>query len=652
MSVLLMRRMLNLSQPFGLSLSKPAEVRCCGRKLVMPLPTITALLFSSFANAQEVSSNPDADEPLTIVITTARTPVPLQDAIADITVIDEKTIARSGAESLPDLLARQPGVEIARNGGPGSVSSLFLRGTNSNHVLVLIDGVRTASLSTGASSLEAIPLADIERIEILRGAASMLYGADALGGVVQIFTKKASAKPLSLAADAACGTYHTCSGNVSASGAQGLFRWAVGGGTEYSRAFNAITNPNNYSYNPDRDGYRSDHQRASLEFVPNDDNHITLAFLRQSMDAQIDAGTPDDDRTLTQVSQTQLAGSHKLNDFWQTRWQLSEMRNDSKTLMGGDTYNYRSTERQYVWQNEFDIARWVVGSSFLFALERDEEHLDSSTEYAVNTRNTDSLTGSYRWRYGDHSLQLSGRYDHAEPYGGQTNGGVNYAYRFAPSWQVTTGIATAFKAPTFNDLYYPGYSNPDLAPEKSRNIEAGLRHTVAWGALRGEWRATVWDNRVRDLIVFTCGNTGMCLPENIDRAHLRGVTLAADLKYDDFGFSGSITQQSPKNEATGNWLPRRAQTYGSITVSKTTGAFYNAVNVVASGRRYDDAANTTRLGAYGVVNLVAEWTAPPINAATLTWFARVNNVFNKNYQLVADYATGGVQLMSGVRGQW
>ncbi|MDR0249740.1 MAG: TonB-dependent receptor plug domain-containing protein, partial [Burkholderiales bacterium] len=140
------------------------------------------------------------------MITTSRTPIASEDVLADLTVIDEKAIVKSGAVSLPDLLVRQPGVEIVRYGGPGATASLFLRGTNSGHTLVLVDGVRTASLSTGMSSLETLPLAAIERIEILRGAASMLYGADALGGVIQIFTKKASSKPLSLTADTACGT--------------------------------------------------------------------------------------------------------------------------------------------------------------------------------------------------------------------------------------------------------------------------------------------------------------------------------------------------------------------------------------------------------------------------------------------------------------
>jgi vitamin B12 transporter len=577
---------------------------------------------------------------------------PAEDTLADITVIDEKAIARSGAGSLPDLLARQPGVEIARYGGSGAVASLFLRGTNSGHVLVLIDGVRTASLSTGSSSLETIPLADIEHIEILRGAASMLYGANALGGVVQIFTKKASAKPLSLAADTACGTYHACNGNVSASGSQGPFRWAIGAGTEYSRGFNAITNPDNYSYNPDRDGYRNDHQRASLEFAPNDDHRVTFSFLRDAMDAQIDASPTDDDRTRTQFTQARLAGADRLNGFWQTRWQLSEMHNDSQTQSGGDTYLYRTIERQYFWQNEFNLARWITGSSFLLALERDEQQLDSTTEYNADTRNTHSFTGSYRWQYDKHSLQLSGRYDHSSQYGGQTNGGLNYGYRIVPGWQLTVGAATAFKAPTFNDLYFPGYSNPDLAPEKGRSIEGGLRHTVNWGALRGEWSATVWENRVRDLIVFTCHDTGVCRPENIDRAQLRGVTLAGNFNFYDFGVASSIDRQSPKNKETGAWLPRRAQTYGSITVSKTIGTVYSAVNIVAGSKRYDDAANTVRLGGYGVVNLVVEWSPPVSDVAALTWFAHLNNVFNKDYQLAADYATGGAQIMCGVRGRW
>src|SRR5690349_14538737 len=182
-----------------------------------------------------------------VFVTASRTPQPLLDLVADVTVIDADEIARSGPEGIAALLSRQPGVEITRNGGPGSTSGVFLRGANSTQTLVLIDGMRVASASSGATALEAIPPEQIERIEILRGPASSLYGADAIGGVIQVFTKR-SANGFSANASAGYGTFDTWSLAAGLSGGNALASGSIEIGNRESRGFNAITNPANFSY--------------------------------------------------------------------------------------------------------------------------------------------------------------------------------------------------------------------------------------------------------------------------------------------------------------------------------------------------------------------------------------------------------------------
>src|ERR1700694_2991021 len=210
---------------------------------------------------------PPALLPDPIIVTATRTPQKVADLLADVRVIDAEDIAEAGTQTLTELLQAKGGVEISANGGPGQVSGVFIRGTNTNHVVVLIDGVRINSATTGTNALENIPLEQIERIEILRGPASSLYGADAIGGVIQVFTRKGG-DAFAANGGAGYGSYATSSvfGGVSGSGADGAWRYALQVGHRQSDGFNAIFNARNFSYNPDRDGYRNDNVSGSLAF--------------------------------------------------------------------------------------------------------------------------------------------------------------------------------------------------------------------------------------------------------------------------------------------------------------------------------------------------------------------------------------------------
>src|SRR4051812_31823923 len=212
-----------------------------------------ALAFASVQVAAQSAAKLD-----NVVVTASRMAQPIADLLADVTVIGADEIMRSGVQSLAELLQRQPGVEITMNGGPGSTSGVFLRGANRGQTLVLIDGLRVGSSSVGATSIEAIPLDQIERVEILRGPASSLYGADAIGGVIQVFTRRAQGDTFGGGVSAGYGTYDTRNGNATLRGAAGPLAFSITGGGTRSAGYNAIVNPDNFSYNPERDGYSSE----------------------------------------------------------------------------------------------------------------------------------------------------------------------------------------------------------------------------------------------------------------------------------------------------------------------------------------------------------------------------------------------------------
>ena len=576
-------------------------------------------------------------------VTATRSSQPIADVLADITVIGAEEIARAGAQSVAELLQRQPGVEIVQNGGPGAVSGVFLRGANRGQTLVLIDGVRIASSSAGATSLEAIPLDQIDRIEILRGPASSLYGADAMGGVVQVFTRRGTGA-LSGNASAGYGTYGTWDVKGGGSGTAGPVQFALQAAAKASNGFNTIANPANFQFNPDADGYDNQSVSANFGFTAAPGQEFTGQYFRSRLDNQFDGGPDFDDRTITVAETWQVASRNRLSPFWVSRLSAGAGIDDSQTQTAYGNFPFKSTQRQYAWQNELTLP---VGA-LTAGVERREEHVATDVGFATTQRNTNSLFGIYQLRADDHTLQANLRRDDSSQYGGKTTGAFTYGYRFAPSLRVTAGYATGFKAPSFNDLYYPGFSNPDLVPETSKNLEAGVYWNGNVVGASIEARGIIYRNRISQLIVFQCDVNFNCAPHNVDRATLEGVTLGLEARADNGAtVTASLDVQSPEDDASGKLLPRRARQHGAVTAGYPLGPVRLGVELIASSLRYDDPANLVQMGGYAIVNVTAEWAL----AQGVTLFARADNVFDKNYELAAGYATGGATVFAGVRAQ-
>jgi vitamin B12 transporter len=273
--------------------------------------------------------------------------------------------------------------------------------------------------------------------------------------------------------------------------------------------------------------------------------------------------------------------------------------------------------------------------------------VDTDPEFPVRERNTNSVTVVYAVTAGPHALQANVRNDDSSQFGNRTTGSLAYGYRISPQWRVTASGGTAFKAPTFNDLYFPGFSNPELRPETAHNIEGGVHYGAMLGATRVEARALAWHNRVRDLIVFQCDANFNCAPANVSDATLEGVTLAVDTFTGGTTLRASVDFQSPEDDATGHLLPRRARRHGSVQWLQESGPVTFGAELIASSMRFDDAENTRPIGGYAIVNLTVEWRV----AKGVTLFARADNVFDRDYQLAADFSTGGARAFAGVRWQ-
>jgi vitamin B12 transporter len=577
----------------------------------------------------------------TVAVTATRTAQPIVDSLADITVIDADELARAGAVSLVQLLQRQAGIEIVQNGGPAAVSGVFIRGANRGQTLVLVDGQRVGSSSTGATTLEAIPLDAIERIEILRGPASSLYGADAIGGVIQVFTRRATSTATA-AVSAGYGTYATANIDARVSGAVGALRVGIEAGAKRSDGFNALTDPAAYGYDADRDGYRGERYSADVALPLGADHELGAKYLRNRLNAQYDGDPGFDNRTVTVVESWQFTSRDRFAAEWLSRLSAGEGSDDSVSKTAYGDFPFRTRQRQFAWQNEFTLPG---KSSIVAGYERLDERIDTDAAFAVTKRTTDSLLLVYQGRLDAHALQANLRHDDSSQYGGRTTGAISYGYQIAPTLRVAASYGTAFKAPSFNDLYYPGFSTPDLAPETATNIEGGVYSRATVDAVSVEARVVGYRNRVRDLIVFRCDANYVCLPGNVDRATLEGATLGLDVRGAAAGLRASLDLARPHDDATGNLLPRRARQHGMLGVDYNATAWRVGAELVASGERYDDAANRVRLPGYAVVNLTAEWSALP----SLTVYLRADNVFDRDYQIAAGYATGGATVQAGLR---
>ncbi|MEO7405170.1 MAG: TonB-dependent receptor [Burkholderiales bacterium] len=577
------------------------------------------------------------------VVTSARSAMAITESLADVSVIDRAELERSGAMSLTDLLMRQQGIDISANGGPGSIAGAFVRGASTAQLLVLIDGQRIGSSTSGGATWSSIPLGQIERIEILRGPASSLYGADAIGGVVQIFTRRGEGEPR-VDAEVGYGSYHTSRLQVGASGASGPLRFSVRAGEERSRGFNAVRNPQAFGYNPDRDGFKSVNVGGQLGFTVAPGHDLELQFLENRIDSQYDGGANFNQRNKFTLRTASLASVNRFTENWTSRLRFGETADLGEDISAFGNSTFNTKQRQYSWQN--DVRLGIAHAQLAF--ERREEAVSGSTRYPVTERDTNAVVAVLRASPGLHLMQGSARIDDSSQFGRKTTGSVGYGYRFAPGWRASATAGTAFRAPTFADLYFPSFDNPNLRPERSRNAEGGLYYESA-----GVQTSVVYyRNQVEDLIVFTgacplAGRPFGC-PINVNRALLRGYSGSARIKLSQaFALRGTVDFAEPVDRDTGKVLPRRSEQRATMGLDYLAGGITYTADVIGVGRRFDDAANNRRMGGFALLDLGATYRVD----RRWSVFARWNNVLNKTYELAADYARPGSNIFVGVRYQ-
>lgn len=589
-----------------------------------------------------------------VLVTATRTEQRLADSLPSATVITRSQIESSQTPGLIELLGRQAGVEFARTGGPGSQASLFLRGTNSSQTLVLIDGMRLNTALTGAAALGGVALDSIERIEIVRGNLSSLYGSEAIGGVVQIFTRGAERSGLEVGGEVG-------SGDTSAANLY-LARRFDGGSIALSAAgrrsspFSAIdtlqvvAGPFAPGANPDIDGNRNGNAslRAQGKAGP-----VELAASLWGSRNDTDFDSTADGPTATHVEKSrqramQASASGQLTEGWRAQLMVArtddDTRNTSSEPWSFDSGEFESNNRTVTLANEIRLAERITGTlAYEYLQQR-----GASTAYDPDVggvltsfeRRVNSVRAGIEAKEGPHRMQANIRWDGYSDVGAATTGLAAYGYDIDPRWRVSAQAATAFRAPSFNDLYYPFFGNPDLSPERSRSGELALRYGDEGASLR----AAVFRNRTSDLIVY---DAAAQQARNIVSADIDGVELIASIRLQGWQLQADASYTRAEDGSTGERLLRRAPYRIHLAAERPFGRFDGRFEVTYNAERYDSDINTfarTELAAYTLARLALAWRATDWLRLTL----RVENLFDAGYELVDGYSTPGRSVFAGV----
>jgi vitamin B12 transporter len=577
---------------------------------------------------------PKSFDPVVVTATRSLTP---ENTLRDAIVITRDDLDEYAGLSLAEVLQRRAGIEVRSTGGAGQPQALFIRGAGSAQTLVLVDGMRVGSVAVGTTSIEHIPLEMIERIEVVKGPLSSLYGSDAIGGVIQIFTRGKAVPHLFASAGYGSDNDRRFSAGVSTADEDSSMSLSTG-----VRAVDApsATNPRaTFAYNPDRDPYanafftlRAAHRLWQGETLALD------AFTTRSR-THFDDG-PGDDRTDDAISGVKLSSSTHFMPWWAVNLSVGQGR-ERLVTRGNFPSVFETRQDQASWINEFPSE----AGALVLGVETSRQSLASDEAFTRNRRNTTSEFIGLNESAAGQRIEASVRRDDDGQFGARTTGSVSYGWELPTVMRIAGTYARGFRAPTFFDLYGPsfeGYSpNPALQPERSRSYELSIK-SAASAPL--QWRLSAFDNRFENLIVYSFAEATVL---NVANARARGVEAALEGRWLQTRFRAALTAQRPRDEATGKRLQGRAELFGTLEATRDFGAWSAGVSVLASGARFDstDESPASRLGGYAVVDARVRYTFDKRWSAQLS----ATNLGDRRYEGAVGYDAPRRGVMLSVR---
>ncbi len=558
-----------------------------------------------------------------IVVTATRTPLSVSEIPAASAVLTREDIERLQIKHLPEALKTLNGVDLTESGGPGKSTGVFLRGTESDHVLVLVNGIRIGSASAGLTSFELLPMEQIERIEVIRGPRASQWGSEAIGGVIQIFTRRGSTGSRAYAG-AGGGTFETYSVGGGTGGVAHRTDYHLDASYFTTAGFDArqpVAGPFGVDQ-PDDDGYKnaSVHARIGHRLAT---GVAADAFLwRASGTTEFDGNFQDETDFTQQV--VGAAIGFTLTPAWKLHLRAGESRDESENFAPNGTLASRFDTKRQELTTQNDLK---VGRNGLFTLGADfrDEQVTSDAVFAETSRENLGMFAQYLSALGAHRVLASIRYDDNQTFASETTGGLGWSFQGMSGIRFYASYGTAFKAPSFNELYFPDFGNPRLDPETSESYEIGMEGVQKWG----EWGAHIYHTNIDDLIATVFDpDSGSFFPDNVERARVKGLEFELSTEIVGWQLAAAASFLDPENRLTGKRLRRRVEKSLNIEGYRDIGRWTVGGRLLAQGDRYEDAENSIRLAGYGIFDLTAEYSL----GRRLSIRARLGNLFDKQYQ--------------------
>jgi len=583
-----------------------------------------------------------------IIVTANRTANTVDETMAPVTIITAEDISRLQANSITEVLSLTPGVDLISSGGFGSKTSLHLRGTNSDHVLTLIDGIAVGSATSGTMAFEYLPVDQIERIEIVRGPRSSLYGADAIGGVIQIFTRK-GIKNQDAAIELAYGNENTSKFNAHYANSNEKTQYHLGVSLFNTDGYNFVGNKNGKKHGYDNSSISLSGSHKLTEVID-----LSGLFLHSQGNSEFDGSFVNNTDYIEQVIGAKL--NAEINDLWTMSFKIGQSQSNSDNNFDSlkkshfDTTSYHSS-----WQNDIAISD---NNLFTLGIDYKKDKVDSNTNFIQTSRDNHALFAQYQLFAQSYDLSASLRHDDNESYGRHNTGNISLAFPINKSIRLTTGYGTAFKAPTFNDLYYPeenypayteggptsSYSgNPSLQAEKSDSFDLGLKGN--WN--NQQWSINYFNTKVDNLIEYiselnVSTNNYVGTMKNISNAKIKGLELSYQLDFFNWHVQSNYTWLDHKNTDTDKLLPDRSKHLFNLQLDQSIGKYSYGLSMQTASKRYIDTHEQYSLPGYTVYNLRLNYQ---INKQ---WSikGKINNLFDKEYAQNARFALSQKYLAS------
>ena len=597
----------------------------------------SSLLLAGINTQSQPQENPTDNslELPNMVVTATRSELAKNQLAAAATVYTRKDIERLQVQTLPELLKGTSGIDMTQAGGYGKTTSVFMRGTNSDHVLVLIDGIKVGSVTLGMTPFEFIPIDQIERVEIIKGPQSSLYGSEAIGGVIQIFTRKGNTmeKP-SVTLEAGGGSYDTYRVAGTVSGKWKNSWYTLGSSGFGSHGFNARQpTPGPFGVDqPDNDGYDNAAVNARLGHRFDNNAEVEAFFMRTQGHTDYDGNFQNKTEFVEQV--VGATGSMDIVENWRSTLRFGQSRDDNDQFAPDDSFasKFNSTRWNASWLNQFTLSDnhlLIAGADYRL------DEVDSTEKYTENSRyDVGVFTELHSQLWDDHFVNASLRWDENEAFGDYVTGNFGWRYNWNYGISLLANFGNAFKAPSFNDLYFPDFGNPNLQPEESTSFETGLAGNHDWG----QWEIRAYHTDIDNLITSVMDPvTFNFSTENIGKAQIDGIETEIGTQL--MGWNGKLSMNllSPKNRETNARLPRRAEKTLAFDLSRSFGAVDLGANVLAQGDRFDNTQNTIKVAGYVTVDLRSAYHF------NKNWMlsAKLNNLLDKNYQTVDTFNSAG-----------